>query len=57
MVVDELDMLPIDALVIIFLLLQLEYMLHEELLEILVGVVDAELLEAIVIEVLEAEDV
>lgn len=57
MIVDELDVLPINALVIVLLLLQLEYMLNEELLEVLVGVIDAELLEAVVIEVLEAEDV
>lgn len=50
-------MLPIDALVIVFLLLQLEYMLNEKLLEILVGIIDAKLLKAVVIKVLEAEDI
>lgn len=50
-------MLPIDALVIVLLLLQLEYMLHEKLLQILVRIIDAELFEAIVIEVLKAEDI
>ena len=35
----------------------LKDMLHKELLQILVGVVDAQLLEAVVLEVLEAEDV
>lgn len=50
-------MLPINALVIVLLLFQLEYMLNEELLEIFVGIIDAKLLEAVVVEVLETEDV
>lgn len=50
-------MLPIDALVIVLLLLQLEYMLNEKLLEILIGIINAKLLEAVVVEVLEAEDI
>lgn len=50
-------MLPVDALVIVFFLLQFEYMLDEKLLEILIGIIDAKLLEAIVIEVFEAEDI
>lgn len=50
-------MLPIYAFVIVFLLFQFEYMLNEELLEILVGIVDAKLLKAVVIEILEAEDI
>jgi len=50
-------MLPVDALVIVLLLLQLEYMLHEELLEILVSIINAKLLEAVMVEVLEAEDI
>lgn len=50
-------MLPVDALVIVLLLLQLEYMLNEKLLKILVGIIDAKLLEAIVVKVLEAEDI
>lgn len=50
-------MLPVDALVIVLLLLQLEYMLNEELLEILVSIINTKLLEAVVVEVLEAEDI
>lgn len=50
-------MLPIDALVIVLLLLQLEYMLNEKLLEILVGIIDAKLFEAVVVEILETEDI
>ena len=50
-------MLPVDGLQVVLLLLHLEDVLHEELLQVLVGVVDAELLEAVRVEVLEAEDV
>ena len=50
-------MLPADVLVVVLLLLQLEDVLHEELLQVLVGEVDAELLEGVRAEVLEAEDV
>jgi len=50
-------MLPIDTLVIIFLLFQFEYMLNEELLEIFVGIIDAKLLETVVIKILKTEDV
>ena len=45
LVVDELDVAPVDVLVRVLVLLQLEYVLHEELLQVLVGVVDAQLLE------------
>jgi len=50
-------MLPIDALVIILFLLQFEYMLNEKLLQILVGIINAKLLEAVVIEVFETKDI
>ena len=43
LVVHELDVLPRDVLVVVLLLLQLEDVLHEELLQVLVGEVDAEL--------------
>jgi len=45
LVVLELQMLPANALGGVRLLLQLENVLHEELLQRFVGVVDAELLE------------
>ena len=57
LVVNELDVPPLDGLEVVLLLLQLEDVLHEELLEVLVGEVDAELLEGVGGEVLEAEDV
>ena len=57
LVVDELDVLPVDRLVVVLLLLHLEDVLHEELLQVLVGEVDAKLLEAVCVEVLEAKDV
>lgn len=50
-------MLPIYPFMIVLLLLQFEYMLNEELLEVLVGIVNAKLFETIVIEILEAEDI
>ena len=43
LVVHELDVVPVDGLHVVLLLLQLEDVLHEELLEVLVGEVDAEL--------------
>lgn len=45
LVVSELDVLPVDVLQVILLLLQLEDVTHKELLQILVGKVDAELLK------------
>lgn len=46
LVVSELDVLPADVLQVVLLLLQFEDVSHEELLQVLVGKVDAELLEA-----------
>ena len=46
LVVGELDVLPVDVLQVVLLLLQLEDVTHEELLQVLVGEVDAQLLEA-----------
>lgn len=57
LIVHEFDVLPIDALVIVFLLLQFENVLHEELLQILVREIDAKLFEAVVVEILKAENV
>lgn len=47
LVVGELDVQPVNGLQVVLLLLQLEHMPHEELLQVLVGEVDAELLEAV----------
>ena len=57
LIVYKLDVMPIDCLVVVLLLLHLENVLDEELLQVLVGVVDAELLERVGSEVFEAEDV
>ncbi len=57
LVVIELNEGPPDLLAHVLLLLQLEHMLAELLLQLLVGVVDAELLEAVLAERLEAVDV
>lgn len=46
LVVGELDVLPVDVFQVVLLLLQLEDVTHEELLQVLVGEIDAELLEA-----------
>jgi hypothetical protein len=45
LIVDEFDVLPADILLIVFLLFQLENVPNEELLQVLVGVVDAKLFE------------
>ena len=45
LIVLECDLGPIDGLLVVLLLLQLEDVAHEELLKVLVGEVDAELLE------------
>jgi len=50
-------MLPINTLVIVLFLLQFEYMLNKKLLEILISIINAELFEAIVIEILKTEDI
>lgn len=55
-VVGEADVGPADALAPVLLLLVLEHVLVEVVLQVLVGVVDAQLLEAVArTEVLEAE--
>ena len=43
LVVDELDVLPTDALCVVFFLFQFENVPHKELLQVFVGVVDAKL--------------
>lgn len=48
---------PVDGLQVVLLLFQLENVLHEKLLQILVGEIDAKLLEAVGGEVLKAENV
>jgi hypothetical protein len=47
LIVDEFDVLPADILLIVFLLFQLENVPNEELLQVLVGVVDAKLFETL----------
>lgn len=43
----EVDECPLDALLLVLLLLQHEHVVVEELLQLLVGEVDAQLLEAV----------
>lgn len=47
----EVDEVPLDALALVLLLLQDEHGVVEELLQLLVGVVDAELLEGVQLQV------
>jgi hypothetical protein len=53
----EIDEVPLDLLTHVLLLLQLEHVVVEELLKLLVSVVDAKLLEAVVLEDLETGDI
>ena len=53
----EVDHLPLDALAHVLLLLQHEHVVVEELLQLLVAEVDADLLEGVELEDLEAGDV
>ena len=48
---------PVDGLEVVFLLLQLEDVLHKELLEVFIGKVDAELLEGVADKIFETENV
>ena len=57
LIVFEGDVFPIDMFVVVLLLFEFEDVMNEELLQVLVGVVDAQLLETVALEVLEAEDV
>ena len=57
LVVLELNRPPVDALLPVDLLLRFEDAPQEELLQLLVGIVDAQLLEAVALEALKAEDV
>lgn len=56
-VVEVLDRCPLDLFADVFLLLGLKGQFDEDLLEFLVDVVDAELLEGVILEDLEAVDV
>ena len=47
LVVCELNVLPADVLQVVLLLLQLEDVTHKELLQVLIGKVDAQLFKAI----------
>ena len=57
LVVDEGDLLPVDALPGVLLLLHLEDVLDEELLDVLIAVVDAELFKTVVIEILKSKNI
>lgn len=46
LIVNKLNVLPVDALKIVFFLFQFEDMLHKKLLQILISIINAELLKA-----------
>ena len=56
-VVEVVDVLPLDPLPLVLLLLLLQHQLDEQLLQFLVAVVDAELLETVLPKNFEAVDV
>ena len=57
LIVDELDMRELNAFTRVQLLLQFESIRVEELLQILIRVIDAQLLERVVFEHLKTEDI
>lgn len=57
LVIDELNILPLNVLLDIFILLNLENMLIKLLLQLLVCVVDAQLFKGIYVEDFEAKNV
>jgi hypothetical protein len=57
LVVEEIDVLPLDALLVVLLLFGLERELDENLLQTLVDIVDAELLETVLAKDLKAVDI
>ena len=57
LIVYEGNLLPVDPLLGVLLLLHLEDVLHKELLQVLVGVVDTELLETVVLKVFKAKNI
>jgi len=57
LVVEELDGCPLDTFCDVLFLLFLEGLLNEVLLKLLINVVDAELLETVVVKDLETEDI
>ena len=56
-VVEVVDVLPLDSLPLVLLLLLLQHQLDEQLLQLLVAVVDAELLKTVLPKDLKAVDV
>ena len=57
LVILELHVSPLNLFLGIFLLLHLEDVAVEELLDLLVGIIDAELLETVLLKVLKSKDI
>ena len=57
LVVLERYRLPLDALMLVFFLLQRKHVLIELLLQFLVGIIDAQLLKGVLLEDFESKDI
>ena len=57
LVVNEGNLLPVDALLAVLLLFHFEDMFHKELLQVFVGIVDAHLFKTIVLKILKSKDI
>ena len=57
LVIFEGNMAPVDTLIVVFLLLELEDMVNEKLLQVFVRIVNAQLFEAVALEVFKTEDI
>ena len=57
LVVNEGNLLPVNALLAVLLLLHLEDMFHKELLQVFVGIVDAHLFKTVVLKILKSKDI
>lgn len=57
LVVYKFNVLPVDSFQIVFFLFQLEDVTHKKLLQVFIGVINAKLLETVVVEVLKTENV
>jgi hypothetical protein len=57
LVVDKVYVLPADLLQIVLVLFHFEDVSHEELLQMFIRIIDAQLFEAVMFEILKTEDI
>ena len=57
LIIFEGDVLPVDVLVVVFFLFEFENVMNEELLQILVRIIDAQLFETVVLKILKTENI